>query len=419
MLVVFLASCLPAKTQQVACPNGEHRLKIDVHQLSIDYSGSELVGTMGKLAWTGIKVDVKSTTLQVANAATQQWSEYLKSFAVAWNACIISQQEYAEALSRLYPQLQGDAKALEPFQKKIDVEKQIDQQQLAIILDRYTKRLQRFAELSRASEVFDTMARIASEMRMVREDFESIRKSQDQQLQDIQEQVTQISRQMQLLNGRRSLNESADLTVAATPEIPTFVTARPESPTVTACGDNSEFAARLGFSRDQKAFQLSKIPTLEYQDKARKTRVAVIANTDLLPSCTSPENRDAQIGPFEDFSAKLISLIAVIAPNAEIIPIKAFADDQITDSKLFDAFERASFEGARIILAPFSINEASSLQRNVWERVIRRARSQGIFVIAPAGNYGTDDRSFPAGVKGMFSVASVNDSGQLSRFSSF
>src|SRR5260370_22764475 len=94
----FLLAELASAQGQVRCPSGEMRNKIDEKQLALQYSGSELIATMGPLGFMSGKLTVSPKTLQTASAATQQWNEYIKGLAAGWNACIITKEQYAQAL---------------------------------------------------------------------------------------------------------------------------------------------------------------------------------------------------------------------------------------------------------------------------------------------------------------------------------
>ena len=73
--LMILAACFTAAAQQqIRCPSGEMRIRIDEKQLAIQYSGHEMVGTLGTLKFMGARLAAAPKTLQTAAEATQVWN---------------------------------------------------------------------------------------------------------------------------------------------------------------------------------------------------------------------------------------------------------------------------------------------------------------------------------------------------------
>ena len=75
------------------CPSGEIRIRINEKQLAIQYSGQEMVSTMGPLSYMGARMIVAPKTLQTAAAVTQVWNEYVKGLAAGWDACAVTKEQ--------------------------------------------------------------------------------------------------------------------------------------------------------------------------------------------------------------------------------------------------------------------------------------------------------------------------------------
>src|SRR5258707_6767918 len=181
---------------QVPC-GGELRNKIDEKQLALQYGGSELIATLGPLSFMGARMTVAPKTLQTASAATQQWNEYLKGLAAGWNACAITKEQYAEALQKLYPGLKDDGSAIEKIRQELAANRRIDEKRLSVLLDSYTAKLQRFAEITGNERLFRGMEAVTREVQGTRADISQSRVEQQQSFADIQAKLEEISRSIQ------------------------------------------------------------------------------------------------------------------------------------------------------------------------------------------------------------------------------
>jgi len=110
------------------------------------------------------------------------------------------------------------------------------------------------------------------------------------------------------------------------------------------------------------------------------------------------------------------SLILAVAPNAQILPIRAFDQYGFTATfQLAEAIDYARGHGASVINMSFSFDADIELVRNA----IRRARNAGITLVAAAGNDGSGFSRFPAEEPGVLSVAAVDSHDVKASFSNY
>lgn len=109
-------------------------------------------------------------------------------------------------------------------------------------------------------------------------------------------------------------------------------------------------------------------------------------------------------------------LIHLVAPNARIMPLKAFHADG--SASLYDidrAIRYAADNGANVINMSFSYPTSSdSLQA-----AVAYAQSKGVLMIAAAGNDGKNMYVYPGYYKGVIGVGSTNFSDRRSPFSNY
>jgi len=182
ILNLILPALVLSQTQ-VRCDHA----KIDEKQLALQYSSSELTAVLGPLSYMGARMTVAPKTLQIADAATQQWNEYLKGLAAGWNACAITKEQYAEALQKLYPGLKQDGSAIDKLRQELAANRRIDEKRLAALLDAYTGKLKQFAEISGNGKLFREMEALAADVR-------GARAEQQQGFADVQAQLDDIKR---------------------------------------------------------------------------------------------------------------------------------------------------------------------------------------------------------------------------------
>ncbi|MEJ5994375.1 S8 family serine peptidase [Pedobacter sp. Du54] len=108
--------------------------------------------------------------------------------------------------------------------------------------------------------------------------------------------------------------------------------------------------------------------------------------------------------------------VASIAFNAKLMIVKTGADNNATSIyKGYEGIKYAADHGAKIINCSWGGPGGGQF----GQEMIDYAVAKGSLVIAAAGNESTEDPSYPAAYKGVFSVASVNNSDIKSSFSNY
>jgi subtilisin family serine protease len=108
--------------------------------------------------------------------------------------------------------------------------------------------------------------------------------------------------------------------------------------------------------------------------------------------------------------------VHLVAPTASLMPLKAFAaNGEGYTSDILRAVTFAIRNGAKVINMSFSRPTPS----NELKRAVDRARSQGILVVASAGNEGQSSPRYPASHPGVISVASTANDDTRSSFSNY
>jgi len=107
-------------------------------------------------------------------------------------------------------------------------------------------------------------------------------------------------------------------------------------------------------------------------------------------------------------------LIHLVAPTAQIMPLKAFRSDGSANlSDVIRAIYYAVDHGARVINMSFSMTTPDP----ALSQAIAYAISQNVICIASAGNEGKELRVYPAGFHGVYGVGSTNKQDLRSMFS--
>ena len=149
-----------AAAESVTCPDGEKRLLLDIKELAIQYEGHTWSGTLSSLSVLGVQLEQTPTQLQEAAAATQQWNEFLKGLAEGYNKCVITKEQYAEGLKRIYPRLQEDAADLEKIRELLAKRQKIDEARLQRLVDSYFGNLERFAKISQKEIIIERITAV-------------------------------------------------------------------------------------------------------------------------------------------------------------------------------------------------------------------------------------------------------------------
>ena len=123
-------------------------------------------------------------------------------------------------------------------------------------------------------------------------------------------------------------------------------------------------------------------------------------------------------GVYSDYGhgTMVAGIIHLIAPTAQILPLKAFrADGTGYNSDIIRAIYYAVQQNATVINMSFNLASYSQEVRNA----IDVATSAGIVSVAAAGNAGTATPLYPASYPNVISVASTSNADTLSSFSSY
>src|SRR3989441_7540692 len=109
-------------------------------------------------------------------------------------------------------------------------------------------------------------------------------------------------------------------------------------------------------------------------------------------------------------------IIHLVAPTAQIMPLKAFTADG--SSNLFDILRAIYFavdHGAQVINMSFSTEQRSAEMK----RAINYAVSRGVICVSSAGNNGSRLRVYPAAFDNVLGVGSTSNLDARSTFSNF
>jgi subtilisin family serine protease len=125
-----------------------------------------------------------------------------------------------------------------------------------------------------------------------------------------------------------------------------------------------------------------------------------------------PYNLPALLG----HGTMVAGLIHLVAPGAQIMPLKAFrADGSATLSNIVQAIYYATDNGANVINMSFEMPQAS----DELVRAINYANRNGAICVASTGNDGQRTFVYPAGLSGVIGVASVSQGNQASSFTNY
>ena len=126
-------------------------------------------------------------------------------------------------------------------------------------------------------------------------------------------------------------------------------------------------------------------------------------------------NGTSQYGDF-GHGTMVAGVIHLIAPGAQIMPLKAFlADGTAYTSDILRAIYRAVQNNANIINMSFNL---AAYSKEV-ENAVQFANRNGVICVASAGNNGQDALFYPAAFSDVMAVASTTNADQRSSFSNY
>jgi tetratricopeptide (TPR) repeat protein len=161
LLLVFLSSQALFAVPSVTCPNGEVRSLVDARELASRYEAGSMADTLSGLSVLGAaRTKADSATLQQAAVATWRWNQLLQGLADRYNRCLLTREQYAQAVGKVYPRLREDAADLQVILRLLAQGKPVEEKRLGILLDSYSANLRRFAELSGQDVLLDRIAAV-------------------------------------------------------------------------------------------------------------------------------------------------------------------------------------------------------------------------------------------------------------------
>jgi subtilisin family serine protease len=137
--------------------------------------------------------------------------------------------------------------------------------------------------------------------------------------------------------------------------------------------------------------------------------------TPILDQETTPI-LDGSKYPAYGHGTMVAGLIHLVAPNAQIMPLRAFgADGSATVSQIVEAIYFAVDRGVDVINMSFSVKQDSPSLKTALDY----AASKGVICVASAGNDGSSIQVWPAAYSTVIGVAATNNNRVRSLFSNF
>ncbi len=137
----------------------------------------------------------------------------------------------------------------------------------------------------------------------------------------------------------------------------------------------------------------------------------VDSNNDTAEAADDPLTTVAGHGTF------IAGLVALVAPECRIMPVRAFPADGVSDAfTVAAAVKYAADHGADVI----NLSLGSSVPSDLLQEAIIDARARGITIVAAVGNDDSEtDPQFPSSLPESLAVAAIELSGQKAFFSNF
>jgi thermitase len=125
---------------------------------------------------------------------------------------------------------------------------------------------------------------------------------------------------------------------------------------------------------------------------------------------------DGSANPAYSHGTLTVGVIAAIAPDAMIMPLRAFDDSGNADYfVLAKAIRYAANHGAQVINMSFGTLDNSKSIKNA----IDYAKGKGVILVASAGNSNTSAPQYPAAYSGVLTTAATNLSDVKASFSNY
>lgn len=110
-----------------------------------------------------------------------------------------------------------------------------------------------------------------------------------------------------------------------------------------------------------------------------------------------------------------LGVAGIAGANVKIMPIKVFEGDGGSDVSISDGIIWAADHGAKVINMSFGTFYKST----VLNDAIDYAYEKGVVMVAAAGNWASEEISYPAALSKVISVSAINKQNQLADFSSY
>jgi hypothetical protein len=136
----------------------------------------------------------------------------------------------------------------------------------------------------------------------------------------------------------------------------------------------------------------------------------------ILDPATSSALQGANLPNDFGHGTMVAGLIHLIAPTAQIMPLKAFlADGTADESNVISAIYYATDHGASVINMSFGFSDIS----DALMKAINYASRKGVVCVASVGNSSQSSLVYPAAFGNVIGVASVNQQNKISSFSNY
>ncbi len=127
-------------------------------------------------------------------------------------------------------------------------------------------------------------------------------------------------------------------------------------------------------------------------------------------------DNDLKTKPALSHGTLTVGVIAAMAPDAMIMPLRAFNDDGSADLFILSkAIRYATDHGAQVINMSFgTLDKSKAIQNSV-----DYAKSKGVILVAAAGNNNTSAVQYPAAFSGVFTAAATDLFDKKASFSNY
>ena len=175
-----------------------------------------------------------------------------------------------------------------------------------------------------------------------------------------------------------------------------------------------------GFASDVADLNQSTAAILEQSTAAilENYQVAVLnqSTAAILEQSTAAILEGNGVPAYFGHGTMVAGLIHLVAPNSQLMPLKAFAADGTgSEANIIQAIYYAVDNNASVINMSFELPQIS----DAMMKAINYASRNGVICVASAGNNSATALVYPAGFGNVISVGSVSPQGQASTFSNY